>query len=92
MTAGREWASKPNHYSLTMNTDGVSPYKSSKWQVWPIFLTINELCKNERYKLKNVIYTGLYFGRSKPNFDIFLQPFTDDINQLQNQGTLLLYF
>ena len=29
--------------SLTLNTDGVEIYKSSKYSLWPIWLQINEL-------------------------------------------------
>lgn len=31
------------HISLQLNTDGVALFKSSKFQVWPLYATINEL-------------------------------------------------
>ena len=31
------------HISFQINTDGVAIFKSSKFEVWPIYLTINEL-------------------------------------------------
>ena len=33
----------PANISFTLNTDGVSLFKSSHTDIWPIFLTINEL-------------------------------------------------
>ena len=36
------------HISFQLNTDGVAIFKSSKFEVWPIYLTINELPPNLR--------------------------------------------
>lgn len=41
--------------SFTYNSDGVSPFKSSSFSFWPIFLTINELKPIERKKVSNVL-------------------------------------
>ena len=35
--------------SFQGNTDGVSLFKSSSFEIWPIFLKINELYPNLRY-------------------------------------------
>ena len=35
--------------SLTLNTDGVAIFKSSKNSLWPVWLVINELPPTERY-------------------------------------------
>lgn len=34
--------------SLTLNTDGVEIYKSSKCSLWPVWLQINELPQTQR--------------------------------------------
>ena len=39
----------PANISFTINTDGVSLFKSSKTEIWPLFLVINELPPSERY-------------------------------------------
>ena len=31
------------HISFQLNTDGVAIFKSSKFDIWPVYLTINEL-------------------------------------------------
>lgn len=33
----------PTHVSLTLNTDGVAIYRSSKVSIWPVWFVINEL-------------------------------------------------
>lgn len=34
---------KEKHISFQLNTDGVSLFKSSNVEIWPLYLTINEL-------------------------------------------------
>ena len=43
-----EFLSNKAHVSLTINTDGVAIFKSSKTGVWPVWLVINELPKEMR--------------------------------------------
>ena len=38
-----------NNLTLTFNTDGVALYKSSRIEIWPIYLTIKEIPALERY-------------------------------------------
>ena len=45
-------------YTLSINTDGVSPFQFSKRTIWPIYLVLNELPVKIRYKLENVIVAG----------------------------------
>lgn len=33
----------PANISFTLNTDGVALFRSSKTEIWPLFLVINEL-------------------------------------------------
>lgn len=78
-----------NDVTLQWNTDGVSPYKSSKVQVWPIQACINEL--PFRARRENMILCGLYFGKKKPPFNAFLSPFVDELNSLHNDGFLCTF-
>lgn len=41
--------SQPFNMSFKLNTDGVAVFKSSKFGVWPLFLSINELPPHLRY-------------------------------------------
>ena len=38
-----------NNLTLILNTDGVTLYKSSRSEIWPIYLAINEIPVVERY-------------------------------------------
>lgn len=89
MKHGKNFASQFQHYTFTLNTDGVSPFKSSKWQLWPIYLTINELSPSERYKPEHVIFCGLFFGSEKPDFTLYLKPLVNDLNKITRQGEKL---
>ncbi|KAK3932901.1 Halomucin [Frankliniella fusca] len=81
--------SNPNNISFTMYFDSVAIYKSSKFSVWPVYLSINELKYKERSKEENVIIAGLWFGKKKPNPNLFLRPVWNKMQILQNQGVQL---
>lgn len=38
----------PCHVSLTLNTDGVAIYRSSKVSIWPVWFVVNELPASKR--------------------------------------------
>lgn len=71
-----------SNISFTWNTDGVSPFKSSKFNIWPFFLRINELPFMERIKTENTIIAGLWFGYEKPDANKFMAAFYDELNVL----------
>lgn len=58
--------SDPNNISFSWYTDGVKVYKSSKFSFWPLYLAINELPYQERFKKENLIIAGMWFGEEKP--------------------------
>ncbi|XP_011314653.1 uncharacterized protein [Fopius arisanus] len=74
----------PNNISFMWNTDGVSLFKSSKFSVWPFFLSINELPYDQRTKKENLLLAGLWFGPNKPLPQLFLQFISEEIEILRN--------
>lgn len=70
--------------TIQWNTDGVQLFKSSKVQLWPIQVTINELPYTLRKE--NILLCGLWYGQGKPNMNTFLQPFVHELNTLHNVG------
>ncbi len=76
--------------TLLFNTDGIPLYKSSKVNIWPVFLAINELPPEERFAKKNMILWGLWQGKGKPRFSTFFEVFTDDLIQLKCKGFTIL--
>lgn len=81
-------------FSCCVNTDGVVVFKSSKFDIWPLLLSINEL--DYKTRCRNTILVGLWFGKSKPNLDTFLDGFVNQFNDLalhpltwKHNGTLM---
>ena len=74
--------SNQNNITLTWNTDGVPLYKSSKLSIWPFFLVINELPYLQRFKRENMNLAGLWFGKTKPAVNIFLNSFRKSLKKL----------
>lgn len=76
----------PNNISFNMFFDGVAVYKNSKFQLWPVYLSINELKYKDRTKKENIVIAGLWFGKSKPNSCLFLDPICQSLQALENEG------
>ncbi|KAE8747531.1 hypothetical protein FOCC_FOCC005692 [Frankliniella occidentalis] len=72
-----------NSLSLMWYTDGVRIFKSSKGQLWPFMLTVNELPYSHRTRIENTIIAGLWFGENKPNPISFLRFIREDLIQLR---------
>jgi hypothetical protein len=75
-----------NQISITVSIDGVSPFKDSDITLWPLWLVINELPPQIRFK--NVYFVGLYYGLKKPSEEILLKPLVDELIELQS-GALI---
>ena len=73
-----------NDLSLTWNTDGVPVFKSSRFSIWPIQSSINELPPHLRGK--HILLNGLWSGDKKPAMNTFLKPFVDECKQLEENG------
>ncbi|XP_074647456.1 uncharacterized protein LOC141903260 [Tubulanus polymorphus] len=71
--------------SLLWNADGVPIFKSSKFSIWPIQCTINEL--PPKIRKKHVLLCGLWFGTEKPVMNgNFLKRFVDESISLETEG------
>ncbi|KAL1480323.1 hypothetical protein MTO96_051129 [Rhipicephalus appendiculatus] len=71
----------PDDLTLTINTDGSPVWKSSKTSVWPLQFIINELPPHIRFK--NPVLAGLWFGRTHPQMQLFLQKFVEEVNSTE---------
>ena len=69
-----------------MNTDGVPLYKSSSWNLWPVFLSILNLPVNIRMKAENVILAGLWYGPTKTPMKLLLEPAMESLDMLSSSG------
>ena len=78
--------SDKRNISFIYNTDGVPVFKSSSFQIWPLYLAINELPPNYRFIKDNMILAGLWFGNFKPCMLTFLRPFHSALKGLEEDG------
>ncbi|XP_027897748.1 uncharacterized protein LOC114159787 isoform X2 [Xiphophorus couchianus] len=70
--------------TLTFTCDSSPLLNSSKFSVWPILCTINELPYVER--CKNVLLHTLWFGKGKPLLQCFFTPFINELHKLSHEG------
>jgi hypothetical protein len=75
-----------NDLSCSFNTDGVPAFKSSKFSIWPILISLNELPYNVRYR--NVVIAALWVGDIKPNFSAFFPPFVNMCKRLSSSESI----
>ncbi|KAL7301960.1 hypothetical protein TKK_0005551 [Trichogramma kaykai] len=76
--------SKGCYVSVTFNSDGAAPFKSSPLSVRPIFIMLNEIPLQER--MSSLIPVALWFNKNKPDMTIFLKIFVQLINRLSDSG------
>lgn len=75
--------------SIFLNTDGVQVFNAAKSSLWPLLLTVNNLPTNNRFKVKNVVCVGFFYGRHI-RMDLFLEKFIVNIRDLNLAGGLQL--
>lgn len=70
--------------SLSFNSDGVPVFSSSLCSIWPVLFTVNEL--PPQLRKEHVMLAALWFGVSKPVMNTFLEPFVNEICELNDVG------
>ena len=68
-----------SYFILALNV-----FSSSKVSMWPIYLMVNEL--PPKVRRENLILTGVWCGKTKPNMTVFLQKFVDEAKKLATDG------
>ncbi|XP_075534224.1 uncharacterized protein LOC142568027 [Dermacentor variabilis] len=84
--AYRAMRQKLNKYdlSLTVNSDGSPLFKSSKYSIWPVQVTVNELPPHTRGK--HVFTTTLWYGQSHPDMGLLMGSFVQEVEDLMQGG------
>ena len=78
--------SYPEHMGLMLNTDGVAVFNSSRYSLWPIYLSVTNLPPHLRMHKDYILLAGLWYGPVKPNMEIILKPVLDEIDRLNYLG------
>lgn len=74
----------PFDFTYQFNLDPFSTSKSSKTEVCPIFMKINEFPPNLRQK--NVILAGLWLGPKNLDYNLFMTVFRKQCNKILERG------
>ncbi|KAL5509603.1 hypothetical protein EMCRGX_G004997 [Ephydatia muelleri] len=75
--------------ALGISTDGVALFKSSKTSLWPVYLLIQNLPPQVRFKGENIILCGIWQGSRKPDMNVLLKPVVKSIQQLKEHGVII---
>ena len=82
---GSPFLSLPNNLCLMLNVDWFNPYDHTPYSAGVIYFVVQNLPRNERFKIENVVLAGLIPGPSEPkNMNTYLSPVVDDLEQLFN--------
>lgn len=71
--------------TFTLNTDGASVHKSSRFSLWPVQLYVNCLPPSIRFLSENVIVTTLYYGKTKPDMTTLLFPLAKELEDIDKE-------
>ena len=71
------------HITLTINTDGVRVWRSNHYDIWPVYLCINELPQHMRFIPKHILLPALWKGSKKPVMLTFLKPLFHELKMLE---------
>ena len=85
LTGNSGFSTYPEHFGLTLSTDGVPVFKSSLDSLWPVYLIVNNLPPGIRTNKENTILCGLWFG-PKPAMRSLLQPIVEMPQSLYTAG------
>lgn len=79
----KSFVAVPHSYLLTINVDWFQPFTHSIYSSGAIYLTVQNLPRNERYKQENVILIGVIPGPKEPHLTInsFLTPLVEDLRE-----------
>ena len=78
--------SSSTNVALSVFTDGIPVFKSSKVSVWPVYYIVLNLPPSVHIKAKNIILSGMWVGPTKPPMQHLLFPLTQKIQDLSTTG------
>lgn len=85
---GLNFLLSPHCYLLTLNVDWFEPFERGVYSVGAVYLTIQNLPRNERYKPQNVIIVGILPGPNEPKKkkNSYLTPLVLELNEAWQNG------
>ena len=80
-SAGRPFLAKPFNYLLMLNCDWFQPFKHTRFSVGVLYISIENLPRELRFKRENILIVGIIPGPSEPSMNInsYLEPLIDEL-------------
>ncbi|OQV14193.1 hypothetical protein BV898_11547 [Hypsibius exemplaris] len=79
--------------TFTLNTDGVQLFENSDKSIWPFLLAVNELPKEIRFLVQNVLVYAIWEGKKGEKqdvpFDSVLEHLANDLEKINRIGISL---
>ena len=75
-----------SNVTLSLFTDGIPLFQSSKVSLWPVYLVIKELPPKQTCTRKNMMLWGIRQVCGKPQMIMVLRPRVEDLVQLYQTG------
>ena len=72
-----------------LSTDGISLFKSSPADLWPVYLVILNLPPDVRMNAQNVVLAGLWYGSKKPPMNLLLEPIMEKLRCFRMLGVTI---
>lgn len=85
---GWDFLSAPFNYLLTLNVDWFEPFERGIYAIGAIYLTLQNLPREIRYHIDNVILVGIIPGPREPNLNInsYLTPLVLELEDAWREG------
>ena len=90
MLSSNDFFHSSSNLALSLFTDGVPIFKSSKVSVWPVYYIILNLPPSVRSKAKNIILSGMWVGPTKPPMEHLFHPLTEKMQDLTTTGIKII--
>ena len=73
---------RPGNLLLSLNVDWFQPFRRTKYSVGVIYLVVLNLPRNQRYKIENIILSGIIPGPKEPKLTMnsFIAPLVQELN------------
>ena len=72
--------------SVVWHIDGAATIKSKDLNIWSIQCFVVEMPISHRYRFRSILLAGLWFGKQKPNMELFQRNFVNEVKELVRNG------
>jgi len=78
-----------NYVTMVWHIDGAPTIKSKTLDIWLITAFIVELPIKRRFALRDIILCGVWYGNTKPDFELFQLHFVKEVKRLRDHAFIV---